>query len=223
MVLTSFAMNALTRGRLRIAVLLTCAAAGLTVVALATDDAPPLEERPGKGMFLIAKRQIKDPNFEKAVVLVFDRSHRGIRGLIINRDTEIKPVDILEETKGLKKHRQPLFEGGPVDRDHFFMLIDTKKPPRGTHQIIDGVYLGESRELLEELVNRKKTRHSFRLYSGFAGWSPGQLEAEIARGDWIVVPGDSEMIFAEDPPAVWETLIPPEPSDWVRLENPGNV
>jgi putative transcriptional regulator len=196
------------------------AGVGLALVAVATSGGAPDDAKPGKGMLLVAKRQIKDPHFSKTVVLLFDRSPRGVRGLIINRDTEIKPADVLEQIDGLKKHRQSLFEGGPVQRDHFFLLIDTDKPPSEAHRIIDGVYLGESKELVEELCSRKKTRESFRLYSGFAGWSPGQREAEIARGDWLVVPADRERIFTEDPLALWKRLIPPSPQDLARLAAP---
>ena len=81
----------------------------LALVVVTAGDAPG-DQRPRKGTILVAKRQIKDGNFEKTVVVLFDVTPSGTRGLIVNRGTPLRPVDVLEKIKGLKKYQQSLFE-----------------------------------------------------------------------------------------------------------------
>ena len=73
---------------------------------------------------------------------------------------------------------------------------------------------------VERLAADKKRKSEFHVYAGYAGWAPRQLEAEIARGDWLLVPADAETVFSERPGRVWPTLVPPEENPYVTRLHP---
>ncbi len=154
-----------------------------------------------KGKFLVAREQLTDPNFSKTVVLLIEYNAQGSLGLVINRPTDVPLTQIWPEMKSIEQHREPLFLGGPVARGQILLLVQfNDKPENGIH-VFDNIYVSSSRSLLEKMAEQANSNpdYRFRVYAGYAGWAPGQLEQEILRGDWNVIRADVESIFRAYP------------------------
>jgi putative transcriptional regulator len=158
------------------------------------------------GKFLVASRKIIDPFFSRSVVLLISYGETGAMGLIINRPTEMRLSDLFPEVEGLEDGA-PLFFGGPVERQRVMLLVRTGSEPKDALRIFDGVYISASSAVLKQMAGSPSPGESFRVYSGYAGWARGQLEAEIARGDWHVLQADAGTVFDRDPREVWPELI----------------
>jgi len=161
--------------------------------------------QPGKGKLLVASKSLLDPNFSRTVVFLIEYNEQGALGVIINRPTEAKLSDLVE-LEGAERLGEPIYWGGPVARGAMQLLLRAKEAPEGALPVFRDVYRSGSRELLERLLSDPDAVEHLRLYSGYAGWAPGQLEAEIARGGWRVMPGDPNLVFSRAPSTVWPEL-----------------
>jgi putative transcriptional regulator len=94
-------------------------------------------------------------------------------------------------------------------------LFRADKPPENAIEIVDGVYLGTDRELLRKLLSREKPMDGLRIFTGYSSWAPGQLEAEIARGDWTLAPASTDAIFDAKSAPAWPA--PTTPSGARRI------
>ncbi|MBI5213216.1 MAG: YqgE/AlgH family protein [Nitrospirae bacterium] len=160
-----------------------------------------------KGKFLVAGTNIKDPRFAETVIFLVDYGPQGAMGLIVNRLTDIRLSKMFPDISGLQKVADVIYIGGPVEITRLFMLIRTSGKPEDAHPIFDNIYISTSSALLERAANAPDAGERFRIYSGYAGWAPGQLEREIARGDWHIMRGDAEIIFNNAPLEIWETIM----------------
>jgi len=184
--------------------MIRCARA-LLVLALAIGSVALAAEPPG-ALFLVAKSQLADPNFGQAVVLLTQFGRLGSMGVIVNRPTGLPLARMFTDIKRLEKTDDKLFFGGPVAREVLLFVFRAPEQPDEAFEVLDGVYISSDKELLEELLGRDKPLEALRVFIGYAGWAPGQLEAEISRGDWDVVQADAKSIFAKKPEAVWPEL-----------------
>jgi len=178
----------------------------LALLASSVLAAPP-ERTLARGRFLIAARTLIDPNFGRTVVLLVDYDEKGAMGLIINRPTPVKLARMLPELKALKQRQETVYLGGPVGRESLLLLIRVSRPLDEMRPVCRGVQVSASTKLLERLSKDDKLAEEFRGYAGYAGWGPGQLDAEVARGDWLILPADAETIFDSDPAEVWDDLL----------------
>ena len=166
---------------------------------------------PQKGVFLVASSDMTDPRFHQSVVLLLAHAVDGTMGLIINRASEIPLSEVLPELEGSGVPSQVLFFGGPVGLNGLLFLIHSDTPPGQASEVMDDVYFSGDPTLLEELLDEGRDSHDLRVYVGRAGWAPGQLADEIARGSWGLVPGDPQTIFEKDLEHIWRDLSgPPE-------------
>lgn len=158
------------------------------------------------GKFLVASRQIIDPWFSRTVVLLISHDRSGAMGLIINRPTEMQLATLFPEIEGLDGE-VPVFFGGPVQKYRMMLLVRAGSQPEEALRIFDGIYVSASSAVLKRMAGSPAPGESFRVYSGYAGWAAGQLEAEIARGDWHILQADAETVFDKEPSEVWPELI----------------
>ena len=161
----------------------------------------------GIGDFLIATRDLRDPRFSRTVVLLFEHGPEGTLGLIVNRPTTRKLAELLPEMEGLAERDDTVYVGGPVLPGAMLMLVRSDSAPADSLQALDGVHYSGSRELLAELIGRGDGGELFRVYAGHAGWAPGQLEWEVKRRSWHVVPADGAAVFDEEPLELWDRMI----------------
>jgi putative transcriptional regulator len=186
-------------------------------VFLSIDQQPRFGFKPAKGKFLVASRQLLDPNFSQTVVLLIDYQEHGAMGLIINRPSELKLSEALPEMQELQQRPDTIYLGGPVARNQLLLLIRTASPPEGSQQVFADIYLTSSPTVIERMIKDSKVEERFRLYAGYAGWGAGQLDNEIAMGGWHVMRADVETVFDRSAPEIWPDLIYRSSARWVRL------
>jgi len=173
--------------------------------------------RPAKGKLLIASRQIADPNFSKTVILlVAYEDEGGAMGVIVNRPTPIPLAKILPQFGALGGRSDQVWLGGPVLPTSLLVLQKAAKPHADAESVFQDVYVLTSRAAVERLLGSKKQAGRFRAYAGHTGWGPGQLQNEVERGDWLVVPAKPEVVFSERPAEVWEGLMERSEGEWTR-------
>lgn len=163
------------------------------------------ERKPARGMFLVADGKMRDPRFAEAVILLLDINRNGAAGLIINRPSDVKLSRIFPQFKRLKRGNDKLYFGGPVETERLLMLLRSNRLKKSFVRVFDGVYATNSRAA--QLAMLKRGVVKFRIYAGYAGWGVGQLEREISRGDWHVLPADADMVFSADASKIWHELI----------------
>ena len=166
-----------------------------------------------KGKLLIAGRQLRDPNFHETVVLLLDYSREGAMGLVVNRDTGVSLSALLPEAETWQHRQFTLFIGGPVARTQMFMLFRSRDEAEGTKHVFDDVHVSSSQDVVEKILGASQEK-SFRLCAGYAGWSPGQLDAEVASGAWHIVPATADTVFDPHPSQVWRKLIEATETRW---------
>ncbi len=163
------------------------------------------DPRPAQGKLLVATDVVQGELFAKTVVVLLHYDDTGAFGLVVNRPTDVGLGELLDEEDTIEGYDGTLFWGGPVQMDSLRALLRTDEPPEGAEKIIDSVYLVEFENALE-LDSANAT--TLRLYIGYAGWAPGQLDHELARGSWLVVPGTVEHVFDDAPASLWKRLAP---------------
>lgn len=164
---------------------------------------------PSKGVFLVASPGLGDPRFRRTVVLLLDHGLTGTMGIIINRATDIRLSDVLPGLSGSNKNPNILFFGGPVQLTGIIFLTRSDNPPEDTSHIMEDVYFGGDKGVLEYFLKEESNSDKLRLYMGYSGWAPGQLASEIEGGSWFLVRGDAHTVFEMNPDRVWSNLIKP--------------
>ena len=137
------------------------------------------------GRFLVASRDLGDPNFAQAVVLLVQYGdEHGAMGLIVNRRTDVPLSRVLNDLKEAKSRTDPIYIGGPVELNSVMALLQA--PPtklEGAKRVFGDVYMMSSKELLQKtLASPVMDADAFHAFLGYAGWEPGQLEHEVELG-----------------------------------------
>jgi putative transcriptional regulator len=179
--------------------------AGGTSWPTAADDTKPLT-----AILLLAQIPTDDPYFSGSVVLVMNNLGPAPIGIIVNRPTKMQVAELFPEMKRLAAVRDKVYFGGPVEFDDVWFLFRAPTPPAHAIRAFEGVCLSANRELLLRLLGRDKPMEGLRIYVGHAGWGPGQLEAEIARGDWKLGHAEANAIFQGKSDHPWPDAPSPE-------------
>jgi putative transcriptional regulator len=168
-------------------------------------DADPDDLAAGK--LLIASRDLRDPNFAEAVILIVGFEDDGALGLVLNRPTKVSLGRVFPEHRQAKGMTEPVYAGGPVERTGIMALLRSREKQEESERICAGVYFISNREVLEKTVAAGTQANAFRAYAGYAGWGPNQLEEEVDAGAWHLFPADANSIFDSDPDSQWSRLI----------------
>ncbi len=154
-----------------------------------------------KGQLLIAVPHLPDENFFRSVVLIIQHSEEGASGLVLNRPSEIQLEDIWAEVSSTPLSRNmPIHIGGPV-QGPLVALHDQTAFSETT--IIPRLFISLQREHLDQLLTGDDG--CIRIFSGYSGWGPGQLENELQVGGWLTTPAEFEHVFAE-PADLWKAV-----------------
>src|SRR5438445_6293946 len=149
-----------------------------SLVALAPAQSTRVEDlAPGK--LLVAPREALDPHFAETVVLLIEYSQEGAMGLIVNRETKVPLSRALQELKGTKGRSDPAYSGGPVETSAVLALIRSRAKPQDARRVLADVYLISTKALLEKTLAAGTDSSELRVYLGYAGWGPGQLQKEM--------------------------------------------
>jgi putative transcriptional regulator len=157
-----------------------------------------------RGQLLIAGATLPDPNFSRTVVLICEHSEEGALGLVLNRPGELVVGESAPELAELAGDDALIDEGGPVQPDALLVLAEFDDPSLAGITIVDNVGLVGDGNEIEELV--EGTRR-VRIFAGYAGWGPGQLDAELARDDWFVAEAGVDDIFNPDADELWGRVL----------------
>ena len=177
-------------------------------------DTPAAEPPPGS--LLIASAEMQDPRFRHAVILVLRHNAGGAFGIVINRPLEEKSIaSLLAAAKDAKPEKGAgsddggvegtirIFAGGPVQRSLGFVIHTPDYRRDATITIEPVVAMTPTTEILRDIGHHKGPKKYF-FALGYAGWGPGQLDAEIAHRDWFSTPGDETLIFDDDRGELWD-------------------
>jgi putative transcriptional regulator len=158
---------------------------------------------PAVGVLLVARPALDDPNFSESVLLIVYHDSNGSLGIFLNRPTNLRPSRVFPEVEALAEYSDDVFFGGPLEPRQILVLL--RDPPPGTvagDPVLDDVYITADASVVARLGSRLGHEH-VRLYAGHAAWGPGQLQDEIDAGDWSLVPGHVDLVFAADPLELW--------------------
>lgn len=178
--------------------------------------APPL---PAAGMFLVARAGMPDRRFARTVVLLVRYGRDGALGLMVNRPTGVTLANAFPELDNFRESDDVVWFGGPVQPQRAAVLINAAQGPEPSLKVMQSLHFSTRPEVLAALKPSDGTKR-FRTYAGYAGWAPSQLDAELARGDWIVRPASVEQVFAPDVDKLWHRLME-TPGTWVMASHHG--
>ncbi len=181
--------------------LLLCA----TLLLSGTQGGAQEAARSANGVLLVAKPELIDPNFSRTVVLVTQTEGYSTVGVILNRPGSTPLSEFLGEDESASRHAEPVFSGGPVMRRNLVAVFHSDRPPAApAFHVLRTVYLSMHPDNIRELLSSGDRR--FRLYAGFSGWAPRQLESEFEREGWFILPADEDTVFRSDTSGLWEEL-----------------
>lgn len=163
-------------------------------------------ERDASGIFLVAKREMRDSRFRETVVLVTQPREGGPIGVIINKPLAHRLAEVFPEYEGLKNRKDVIYFGGPVAPQGPVVLLRAEKAPANSLQVLKDVFFITDADVVDGLLKRKDPTRGLRVFAGYSGWAPGQLQGELARGDWHVLPADSGTVFDQPAREVWPEL-----------------
>jgi putative transcriptional regulator len=179
--------------------------------------------RPARGKLLVASPRLGDPNFARTVVLVLEYGAGGAVGVIINRRTDIAVDEVVRDVPELAGRPERIHFGGPVEPFRVLLLVHAREKPENSLELTDEIWVTGSIDALVEIIRARKDKAEFRLFAGYAGWGPGQLDAEIARGDWLIGDADPVTVFSKDPDGIWKGQLDRLGGQWVRVPEPPDV
>jgi putative transcriptional regulator len=175
--------------------------------ALPKQELTPQQTPSLTGQLLVASPRIGDPRFERTVILVVRHDKKGALGLTINRPLGVRPLTVLLE--GLGDTAPPgagakvrILAGGPVEPEIGFIVHSADYGRPETLRVTADVSVTTSLDVLRDIA-RKKGPQKVVVALGYAGWAAGQLEAELARDDWVAAPADPALIFDVPSERVW--------------------
>jgi putative transcriptional regulator len=175
---------------------------------------------PANGLFLVAKPTLADPNFARTVVLVTQTEDASTVGVIINRPSTLGLSQFLSDEFSTQNHREPIFLGGPVMRQAIVAIYRSESTPAAAaFHVLKNVYLTMHADNLKQMLATPEAK--YRLYAGFSGWAPRQLESEFTRDGWYVLPADEATVFRKDTAGLWEELVARAVARGPRTHNSG--
>ena len=156
-----------------------------------------------QGQLLIASPSLLDSNFRRTVVLVTEHSDEGAAGLVLNRPSPASVSELVPELEPVVEDDEQVWLGGPVQRNAVLVLGEFVDPEDAAVPLF-GALGFPSLEEPEDVVPLTTRR---RIFAGYAGWSAGQLEDELAREDWILEEAETDDAFTETPDQLWADVL----------------
>lgn len=156
-----------------------------------------------QGHLLVAGPRLLDPNFWRTVVLVGEHSEEGALGIVLNRSSETSVEEALPELALLADEMGSVHVGGPVQPSAVVVLADFADAERAESLVMDSIGFLSAEIDPDALGELRRAR----VYVGYAGWGPGQLDDELEEGSWIVEPARPDDVFTGDPEGLWSDVL----------------
>ena len=173
-----------------------------------------MPESPLTASLLIAMPQLQDPNFERTVMIIVQHDDDGTFGLVLNRPVDMSAQDLCDglDMRWGGEPETPLHWGGPVQPQtgwmlyaHTDVLLPTDEVEQESTELGEGVFFAGSLNVLRKIA--EDPPGDVRLFLGYAGWGPGQLESEMAQGVWLTAPSSREAVFEVEAEALWDYVV----------------
>ncbi|MSO96089.1 MAG: DUF179 domain-containing protein [Thermoleophilia bacterium] len=175
-----------------------------------------------RGQLLIAGPDLLDPNFRRSVILVGEHGEEGAMGVILNRPSPVSVADAVPPLTEIVEEGELVYIGGPVQPQAIVVLGDFGDTAEAAALVLDSIgFLPGEIEAAADIASLTRAR----VFAGYAGWGPHQLEGEIAEESWILEPALAEDVFTAEADHLWSTvlrrkggafavlaLMPPDPS-----------
>ena len=158
-----------------------------------------------KGRLLLDGGGLRGSFFHRTVVLICEHNAEGAFGLVLNRFAGNKVGEVLVADLPELLRESPLFFGGPVQPTALSFLHSDGFLPNAN--VLPNLSLGHSLDDLLEVGESFSQAKKVKLFAGYAGWSPGQLEEEMKRKSWLTFPASLELVFETPPDALWQKII----------------
>jgi putative transcriptional regulator len=162
------------------------------------------------GRLVVATQDLVDPNFAHAVVLLLDHDEDGAFGVILNRPSEAPVAEALPPWSDLVAEPPVVYVGGPVQPQAVIALGRLPLPAPAEVAGMDVPVVTAGVGIVDLAADPTSARRGFsavRLFAGYAGWGPGQLEVEIASGSWFIVETDPADVFTAAPEGLWRVVL----------------
>jgi len=159
-----------------------------------------------KGQFLLDNGKLQGSFFHRTVILICQHDdEEGAFGLVLNRSTTNKVGEALVANLPEKLKEEPLYLGGPVQPQALSYLVSDTYLPQAN--VMPNLSLGHSLESLMELGDSFSATQKVRVFAGYAGWSPGQLEEEMKRETWLVHPASLDLVYHPNADELWQLIL----------------
>jgi putative transcriptional regulator len=158
-----------------------------------------------KGQLLLDSGQLRGSFFQRTVVLICQHDSEGAFGLVLNRDAGTSAGDMIVADLPEPLKASPLFLGGPVQPSALSYLLTDAFIPEAN--VMPNLSLGHSLDTLIELGSSFSATQQVKMFAGYAGWSPGQLEEEVKRDAWLTHPASIELVFNTSPDQLWKKIL----------------
>jgi putative transcriptional regulator len=158
-----------------------------------------------KGQLLLDSGQLRGSFFQRTVVLICQHDPEGAFGLVLNRSAGTKAGDMIVADLPESLKASPLFFGGPVQPSALSLLLTDTFIPDGN--VMPNLSLGHSLDALLEAGESFSASQRVKMFAGYAGWSPGQLEDELKRDAWLTHPASLDLVFDSHPEQLWQRIL----------------
>lgn len=161
--------------------------------------------------FLIAMPSLDESYFGRTIIYMCEHDDEGAMGLVINKPTELSIAQVLEELKLVEDpnsvlEQQQVMSGGPVQTDRGFILHNDNHQWSSSLKLDDQITVTTSKDILAQL-NSEQGPDKFIMTLGYAGWSAGQLEQELADNTWLTLDADPELMFNTPVEQCWHKAL----------------
>lgn len=156
------------------------------------------------GQLLLASPALHDPNFERAVILIGVHSEEGAMGVVLNRPSTVTVGEAVPQLEQAVAEEEPVYVGGPVQPSSIVCLAEFLDPSPAGLLVLGRIGFPAPDAGIEELTEATARR---RVFAGYAGWSEGQLDEEVAGGDWIAHAALPDDVFTDVPQELWSAVL----------------
>ncbi|HSZ03590.1 MAG TPA: YqgE/AlgH family protein [Solirubrobacteraceae bacterium] len=156
------------------------------------------------GQLLLASPSLLDPNFSRTVVLIGMHSEEGAMGVVLNRPSNVTVGEAVPQLQEVVGALETVYVGGPVQSSSVVFLAEFLEPSLAGMLVLGRIGFPAADAGIEQLARATERR---RVFAGHAGWGEGQLDAEVADGDWIAHPAQPQDVFTDVPEELWSSVL----------------
>jgi putative transcriptional regulator len=160
-----------------------------------------------QGKIIVTPRDSPDPHFANSVIVLANYGPSGALGLMIHYKSDLTIQKALTGLKGAEKRTDMVFVGGPVEIPMVLALLRSKSTPEGASHVTGNLYLMTAKQSITTALVGGRPASDLRIFIGYSGWGPGQLEREVRRSGWFIFDYDESIVFDDHPDTLWDRLI----------------